>query len=197
MARSTTPLIGLGAAALLVLTGCSTGSDGTPDEQGSASGYGSEGAERAEEAHGEHESGTESVPELGTTENDVLGSLITDGNGNTLYLFTEDTDRSSACVGECAETWPPLRTADGAGSAARVGGGLSADLVGSIPREDGGPQVTYDGRPLYTYAGDAAPGDVNGQAVGDTWYAVSAAGGPAGATAGGGSGGDRVRRSGD
>ncbi|WP_306369465.1 hypothetical protein [Nocardiopsis sp. CC223A] len=131
----------------------------------------------------------------------MLGPLITDGNGYTLYLFTEDTDQSSACAGECAENWPPLRTADGT-DAARVGGGLSADLVGSVPRDDGAPQVTYDGRPLYTYTGDAAPGDVNGQAVGDTWYAVAADGGPAGATGGSGGGGsddggDYIRRPGD
>lgn len=32
--------------------------------------------------------------------------------------------------------------------------------------------------PLYTFAHDAAPGDVNGQEVGDVWYAVGPDGTP-------------------
>ncbi|MDT0328982.1 COG4315 family predicted lipoprotein [Nocardiopsis lambiniae] len=115
----------------------------------------------------------------------MLGTLITDGNGNTLYLFTQDSAESSACTGECAQNWVPLRTSDdGAGAPAEIAGDLSADLVGSVARDDGDPQVTYGDRPLYTYTGDAAPGDVNGQGVGDTWFAVTSEGAPAEAAAG-------------
>ena len=47
-------------------------------------------------------------------------------------------------------------------------------------REDDAAQVTYAGHPLYRYSGDTAPGDTNGNEVGDVWYAVNAAGEPAG-----------------
>lgn len=101
-----------------------------------------------------------------------LGEILVDRAGMTLYLFTQDTGGASACTEGCAETWPPL-LADGAPSG---GEGIDASLLGTITRDDGTMQVTYNGRPLYTYAADNAPGDTNGQGVGDVWYAVSPAG---------------------
>jgi predicted lipoprotein with Yx(FWY)xxD motif len=41
---------------------------------------------------------------------------------------------------------------------------------------NGSSQVTYGGRPLYYFAGDAKPGDTNGQGVGGLWFAVTADG---------------------
>jgi hypothetical protein len=51
--------------------------------------------------------------------------------------------------------------------------------VGTTSVRTGGTTLTVDGRPLYTYVKDSAPGDVNGEGVtefGGTWYAVSPAG---------------------
>ena len=48
-------------------------------------------------------------------------------------------------------------------------------------RGDGTTEVTYNGHPLYTYAGDSAPGQTSGQgsdAFGAEWYVLSAAGAP-------------------
>ena len=42
--------------------------------------------------------------------------------------------------------------------------------------DDGSEQATYNGWPLYYFAQDSAPGDVNGQGVGDVWYVVDATG---------------------
>jgi hypothetical protein len=52
-------------------------------------------------------------------------------------------------------------------------------LIGTATRPDGKSQVTYNGHPLYLYAGDQKPGDTNGQAIngfGAPWFAVSTSG---------------------
>jgi hypothetical protein len=52
-------------------------------------------------------------------------------------------------------------------------------MLGTTPRSDGQPQVTYNGHPLYTFTGDQNPGDTSGQGVsafGALWYVVSPAG---------------------
>jgi predicted lipoprotein with Yx(FWY)xxD motif len=104
-----------------------------------------------------------------------LGRLLVDSHGRTLYLFEADAGRKSTCFGECATDWPPLR----AGDKPTVGRGAHASLVATIARADGGREVTYKGHPLYLYAGDTAPGQVNGQGViafGAKWFAMSPAG---------------------
>ncbi len=46
-------------------------------------------------------------------------------------------------------------------------------LLGTLVRSDGSVQVTYGGWPLYFFAGDEAPGDINGQGVNDVWFVVA------------------------
>lgn len=102
-----------------------------------------------------------------------LGEVLVDADGMTLYLFTPDTAEASACEGDCAAAWPPLTLADGEPVA---GEGIDESLLGTAPRTDGDPQVTYNGHRLYLYAADTAAGDTTGQGVGDKWYAVTPAG---------------------
>ena len=48
-------------------------------------------------------------------------------------------------------------------------------MLGTTKRKDGTIQVTYNGWPLYTYAGDQAPGEANGNDVDQfdaEWYAL-------------------------
>jgi predicted lipoprotein with Yx(FWY)xxD motif len=92
----------------------------------------------------------------------TLGTYLTDGNGNSLYAYTADTTGTSNCTGGCATAWPPL-----SGTATASGGAQSA-LVGSLTRSDGSTQVSYAGRPLYSFVGDTSPGMTTGegQAVG-------------------------------
>ena len=97
----------------------------------------------------------------------TLGSILVDGDGNTLYLFTPDEQGASVCYDECAAAWPPLVDDFAAGD------GLDATLLSTAPRTDGTDQITYNGWPLYYFANDAAPGDVNGQAANDVWYVLS------------------------
>lgn len=103
-----------------------------------------------------------------------LGSFLVDAQGRTLYLFLADTPTSSACSGGCAMNWPPLLTT----GAPQAGEGVDASKLGILMRSDGTTQVTYNGHPLYYFAGDTQAGDTNGQGIGGKWYVVSPAGEP-------------------
>lgn len=98
--------------------------------------------------------------------------MLVDAEGTTLYEFTEDEGMTSVCYGECEAAWPPV-VASGKPTAGE--GAMSADL-GTTKRKDGTEQVTYKGHPLYTFAGDKAPGEANGNEVEGTWFALDEAG---------------------
>ena len=104
-----------------------------------------------------------------------MGKVLVDSQGRTLYLFEKDKGTRSTCSGACASAWPPFRTSGGP----KAGTGVKASLLGTTARSDGKPEVTYNGHPLYYYAGDQNAGDTNGEGLtqfGAPWYAVSAAG---------------------
>jgi predicted lipoprotein with Yx(FWY)xxD motif len=112
---------------------------------------------------------------IGVDSNGNLGKILVDSKGDTVYLFQKDTSTKSTCTGSCASQWPPVR----ATGKPTVGSGLSASKIGTTPRSDGQPQVTYNGHPLYLYAGDSSTGDANGQGInayGALWYVVSTSG---------------------
>jgi predicted lipoprotein with Yx(FWY)xxD motif len=99
-----------------------------------------------------------------------LGDILVDGDGRTLYAFTKDKGDQSACSGQCATNWPALT------GTATAGTGVQASLLSTSMRANGDTQVTYGGRPLYHFAGDAKPGDTNGQGVGSVWFVLTADG---------------------
>jgi len=104
-----------------------------------------------------------------------LGKILVDSRGRTLYLFKKDARGKSACSGECAKFWPPLR----AGGRPSAGSGISAAKLGTISRSDGTRQVTYNGHPLYTFQQDSRPGQTHGQGVtafGASWFVLSPTG---------------------
>jgi predicted lipoprotein with Yx(FWY)xxD motif len=109
-----------------------------------------------------------------TGEVDQHGTLLTDSAGLTLYVFFEDSEGTSTCYDACADNWPPLLTE---GEPVAEGGAIQA-LLGTTERDDGTTQVTYDGQPLYLYAGDSQPGDANGFGQGNVWYPVTPDGAP-------------------
>jgi predicted lipoprotein with Yx(FWY)xxD motif len=95
-------------------------------------------------------------------------TVLTDAQGLTLYWFAPDSPTASRCTGSCAAYWPPV-----AGTP-KAGPGISGKL-GTIRRPGGAAQATYDGHPLYTYAGDSAPGQARGNNLdlnGGYWYEV-------------------------
>jgi predicted lipoprotein with Yx(FWY)xxD motif len=98
--------------------------------------------------------------------NAQFGSILTDSNGMTLYVFTNDQVGNSTCYGNCATVWPPLISADGN---VDVGGQLAGELS-VITRADGTMQVAFNGMPLYYYNMDKQPGDTNGQGIAGVWF---------------------------
>jgi predicted lipoprotein with Yx(FWY)xxD motif len=107
--------------------------------------------------------------------NTGLGNILVDSQGRTVYLFEKDSGTTSTCSGGCATAWPPLR----ASGKPTAGSGAKASSLGTTPRSDGKPQVTYNGHPLYGYQGDSKAGDTNGQGInafGAPWYVLSPSG---------------------
>jgi len=115
-------------------------------------------------------------------------TVLTTSTGFTLYSFAPDTPTTSKCNGTCAQNWPPLK---GPVTAAGVTG-----TFGTITRSDGSVQATFDGHPLYAFAGDTAPGQAKGNglnAAGGLWHEITTSGtaapAPAGAASGSSGGG--------
>lgn len=102
------------------------------------------------------------------TASDDLGTYLVGPEGMTLYYFTRDiAPGASVCSGGCLEAWPPLLVEEGQQLAA--GDGVTGTLA-AFARDDGSMQATYRGRPLYHWQGDTAPGETNGQDVGNVWF---------------------------
>ncbi len=90
-------------------------------------------------------------------------------------VYTLSTDNhKSACRGRCALNWPPVLTS----KRPQAGSGVDRHALGIIVRPDGTHQVTYHGKPLYLYIGDAyIPGlpynngmaSINGAGVTSPW----------------------------
>lgn len=102
----------------------------------------------------------------------TLGTILTDGKGMTLYIFTRDEMGMSNCSGNCAANWPPLFAEEG--HAPTLAPGVPGQL-GTAARADGKIQVTYNGMPLYYWVRDKAPGDATGQNVNKVWFVVNPA----------------------
>jgi predicted lipoprotein with Yx(FWY)xxD motif len=148
------PLIGLAALAAVGLAACGGGSsDATPAAAPPAS--------------------TAPAPAPASTiavkvADAAGGKILVGTDGKTLYGFTNDVAATSTCYSQCAQAWPPVLV----GSEWMVGPGLDSGVFSTITRDDGTTQLVAGKFPLYEYAGDAAPGDTNGQASGDVWYVV-------------------------
>jgi predicted lipoprotein with Yx(FWY)xxD motif len=87
--------------------------------------------------------------------------VLTGKNGMTLYTFDQDSHGKSACAGTCLARWPAAQVGDASGKE-----------FGAITREDGAKQLSYQGKPLYYYAGDKKPGDTAGDNVANAWHVV-------------------------
>ena len=121
-------------------------------------------------------------PALKVAEHPKLGPYLTTGGDTSVYLFEEDRPDGergrpveSDCVDTCLERWPPVPGEPHP----EAGEGADATLIGSFRRPDGKVQAMYNGWPLYTFADDYVPGDVNGhdfEEFGGEWYLMTPAG---------------------
>ena len=96
----------------------------------------------------------------------VADGVLVGPNGMTLYTFDRDAMGKSACNGPCAANWPPLM--------AQAGAAASGDWS-IVTRDDGSKQWAYNGKPLYLWIQDKAPGDMTGEGKADnTWHVAHA-----------------------
>ena len=109
---------------------------------------------------------TASSKQLGKT-------VLVDRAGKTLYALSAESNGRFICTdSKCLAVWKPLTV-----SSAKTPTG-SVDALATIKRPDGTFQVTYQGRPLYTFAQDSSPGQSRGDGFHDVgvWHAVTAPG---------------------
>jgi predicted lipoprotein with Yx(FWY)xxD motif len=164
-AKRATGIGGVLGVALLAAA-CSSGSSSTAAAPASSAAASSPAA-----ASGASASGATVI----TTASSSAGTFLVNGSGRAVYLWVKDTGDTSACSGACAGAWPPV-TATGSVTA---GGSAKASDLGTITRSDGTKQVTYDGHPLYYFAGDSGPGTATGQGsdgFGAKWWLVAPSG---------------------
>jgi predicted lipoprotein with Yx(FWY)xxD motif len=160
------PLVaGLAAvAAAGVLAGCGTGN-------GSAS--------AASGAGDTQQKGAAAIT-ISTREVSGVGTVLTDQSGKTLYTPEQEAGGVIRCTASCLSFWFPVTVGNGA--TPRAASTLTGTF-GSIKRPDGSRQLTYNGKPLYTFRLDDAPGQAHGnnftdQFGGQTfrWHATTASG---------------------
>ncbi len=109
-----------------------------------------------------------------STATSSVGTILVDANGRSLYTWDRDTSATSTCTGGCATTWPPVVLPAGT-NAPVAGPGVSGLTAVARPDDATKMQVAWNGKPLYTYTADTAPGDVKGDGVGGTWHVAKPA----------------------
>jgi predicted lipoprotein with Yx(FWY)xxD motif len=113
-----------------------------------------------------------------------VGTVLVNPSGKTLYSPQQEAHGKILCTGGCLSFWFPVPA--GAGAALQAPSGVTGAL-GTIRRPDGRTQLTYNGKPLYTFRLDVAPGQARGNNFTDhfgrtsfTWRAISTSGSPTG-----------------
>lgn len=94
-------------------------------------------------------------------------TILTTTRGRTLYSLSAETKGRFICTGSCLSIWHPLVVPAGVKPTGPV-------KLATIKRPDGRTQVTFKGRPLYSFGGDSKAGEVNGEGIKDvgTWHAA-------------------------
>jgi len=164
-----TALSGLAAiAAVGLIAACGSG--------GAATGYGGGqpvgAGQQPTESHG---------PAVVARKLAGIGTVLVDRSGKTIYSPRQEAQGKILCTGSCLSFWFPVTVSPGTSLPALRG---VSGVLGTVHREDDGlTQLTFNGRPLYTFRLDQAPGQVHGNNFGDsfggtsfTWQVVAASG---------------------
>ena len=103
------------------------------------------------------------------TVNGKSETILTNAQGLTLYYFTPDTATTAACATGCISTWPPLLYS---GSGSPTSATTLAGTLTAVSNANG-KQVSYNNHFLYTFSGDTAPGQTNGEGIAGKWYVAT------------------------
>ena len=160
--RSTPAVIVTAAMSLVLLSACTTATPAAPATSAPATSAPASSAPASASMPATADATTLALAMADSS----LGSILVDGKGMTLYLFTKDTTNTSNCTGQCLVAWPPLIGKPTAGK------GVDDSKLGSFTRTDGSTQATYNGWPLYYWQKDTKPGDVTGQDVNNVWFVL-------------------------
>ncbi|WP_411104590.1 SCO0930 family lipoprotein [Streptomyces sp. cmx-4-9] len=138
-----------------------------PDGKPSTAAKAAPAPEEQKEEEGKEE---KKEAELSVNPNAMLGHVVADAQGRTLYRFDKDSawPMKIGCVGACVDTWKPAAPVD----KAKVSG-IAPELIGSVKRPDGTEQLTIDCWPVYSFTGDTQPGDIKGHNKQGLWFAVT------------------------
>lgn len=168
-------VLGIVFATAMLVAACGDDDDSTTDETGEASadeGQSAEEGDGAAPGDGDLDGDDEAAGETGVgpvqEAETSLGTILVDADGRTLYGFTPDEAGTPTCTDACADTWPPLFI-----GSSELPENLDPSVFSVVEHPSGEPQLAAGGWPLYYYAADAQPGDVNGQGVGGNWFVVA------------------------
>jgi predicted lipoprotein with Yx(FWY)xxD motif len=128
-------------------------------------------------SNGDSAGGAPAGPAVAQSQNHAkLGKILVAPSGKTLYFTDQETDGMIRCVGTCLEFWLPATSPDGAAPS-----GPDVTALDVLRRPDNGQaQLTYKGKPLYSFSLDESAGDINGNNVEDdfggthfVWHAAT------------------------
>ena len=166
---------GLGAAAAAALVAACGGPGGIYGSGGGSAAGGTAGtAHHAPASHSEAIS-ARTLPGVGT--------VLADRSGKTLYSPQQEAHGMIMCTGGCLSFWFPVPATAGATVHAPA---VVTGVLGTVHRPGGLTQLTYNGKPLYTFKLDQSPGQVHGNDFSDhfgndsfTWHVITTSGAPA------------------
>lgn len=174
---------GLTVPALLALAACSksTNTGTTPTSPPSSTAMPAATATASAAPSSTASSGSQAAYTIDTASVSGLGTVLVNGNGQTLYVLSSESGKKVTCTTAtgCAAAWPPMSLPSGMNAGLAMSGVLSS-LLSTVTAPDG-TRVTYAGYPLYTFAYDGGPRSDKGEGVssfGGTWHAMAPDGTP-------------------
>jgi predicted lipoprotein with Yx(FWY)xxD motif len=164
----------LGAAAVLVLVALAACSKSTTAGTGSTSSPSSSATSSSPTAN------ADAAITVATASLPGVGTVLVNGNGQTLYLLSSEQGGKLTCTDAngCTKVWPDTELPSGK-TAGIAGTGVQASLLSTVKTADGKLYLTYNTFPLYTFTGDTKTGTAAGQGItsfGGTWAAITPAG---------------------
>ena len=158
-------LVAMTALAGLVVAACSSNTSGA-----------------ASAGNGSAQAGAPAGTTVATKSISGMGDVVVDSQGRSLYSSDQETTAKLACTtSDCTAIWTPLTVAAGQ---TPTGPSQLSGMLSTVKRPDGKTQVALNGKPLYTFTFDHAPGDVGGNNQKDsfggknfTWHVATASGG--------------------